>query len=143
MSNFSKFFKENVIIRENIKMPISDRFLDEKGNPIEWEIRALSIPEDENIQKDCQIQVPVPGKRGVFTSQLDTPKYVRKLAVACTAYPDLHDKDLQNSYGVMGAEALLAKMLLPGEYATYIDEIQKICGYNESLGDLEEEAKNS
>ena len=43
----------------------------------------------------------------------------------------------------MGAEALLAKMLLPGEYAAYLDQIQKICGYDESLGELEEEAKNS
>lgn len=142
MSDFSAFFKENVIVRENVKIPVSDRILDKDGKPVEWEIRALSISEDENIQKDCQIQIPVPGKRGVFTTRLDTPKYVRKLAVACTVYPDLHDQDLQNNYGVMGAEALLAKMLLPGEYAAYLDRIQEICGYDESLGELEEEAKN-
>lgn len=29
-------------------------------------------------------------------------------------FPDLNDKDLQDSYGVMGADSLLKAMLTPG-----------------------------
>ena len=50
--------------------------------------------------------------------------------------------DLQDSYGVMGAEELLKVMLLPGEYANYLGKVQEICGFDKNMNDLVEEAKN-
>lgn len=42
----------------------------------------------------------------------------------------------------MGAEALLKKMLLPGEYAQYLQFIQTINGFDVGLEEAVEEAKN-
>ena len=54
----------------------------------------------------------------------------------------MNDAELQNSYGVMGADALLKKMLKPGEYAAYLEKVQEINGFNETFDEKVEEAKN-
>jgi len=42
----------------------------------------------------------------------------------------------------MGEEALIKKMLLPGEYADYLGKIQEINGFDISFEDKKDEAKN-
>jgi hypothetical protein len=64
------------------------------------------------------------------------------LAVACTVFPDLNNKELQDSYKVMGADVLLKTMLTPGEYADYVQKVQEVCGFDTSLQDEVDEAKN-
>ena len=142
MSSLSSFLKQNALQSENIKYVASKRFVDEKNNPIEWEIKAISSQEDEALRKSSTKKVPVVGKRGQFTQETDYNKYVGLLATACTVFPNLHDVELQNSYGVMGADELLKTMLLPGEYADYLGKVQEICGFDQSQQDLVDEAKN-
>ena len=43
-------------------------------------------------------------------------------------FPDLKDAALQNSYGVIGAERLLARLLLAGEYDCLRREVERING---------------
>lgn len=74
--------------------------------------------------------------------ETDYAQYVGKLAVACTVFPDLNNKELQDSYQVMGAESLLKKMLTPGEYQDYLAKVQEINGFDIALEDLVEDAKN-
>ena len=62
--------------------------------------------------------------------------------VACTVFPNLNDKELQDSYKVMGADALLKTMLTPGEYAEYLTKIQEVCGFDTTMQDEVDEAKN-
>ena len=42
----------------------------------------------------------------------------------------------------MGADALLKAMLTPGEYANYLNKVQEICGFDITLQDEVDEAKN-
>ena len=65
------FFAENVELEENVKFVASKRFKDKKGNPIEWEIKALSADENDAIKKQCITRKQVPGKRGQFTNEFD------------------------------------------------------------------------
>ena len=62
--------------------------------------------------------------------------------MACTVFPNLNDKELQDSYKVMGADALLKTMLTPGEYAEYLTKIQEVCGFDTTMQDEVDEAKN-
>lgn len=148
MSTLSAFLAENALPVENVKLVVSPRFLsdekDEKGKqkPMEWEIKAITGTEDEEIRKTCLKRVPVPGKKNQFTRELDSDAYVGKLAVACTVFPNLNDAELQNSYHVMGAEALLKAMLTSGEYLTFIRKIQEVSGMDTSLQDEVDAAKN-
>lgn len=142
MSSLSAFFAENALTVEHIKFPASTRFLDEKGNPVMWEIKTISATEDEELRKTCAKRVPVPGRKNQYQRETDYEMYLGKLAVACTVFPDLNSAELQNSYHVMGADTLLKAMLTPGEYAAYVQKIQEICGFDTTLQEDVDEAKN-
>ena len=107
MSDFSVFMAGNAIKDETVKYVASKRFLDAKKKPVEWELKSISSDLDEALRKDCTKKVPIPGKRGQYNQEVDTDKYIGKLCVACTVYPDLNNAELQDSYGVKGADALL------------------------------------
>ena len=109
MSDFSVFMAGNVA-SENVKYVASKRFV-KNGKPVEWEIKAIDSDLDEIIRKECTKRVPIAGKRGQYNQETDTDKYIGKMCVACTVYPNLNDAELQDSYGVKGADALLKKML--------------------------------
>ena len=143
MSNksLSAFLAQNAIKVNNRKLIPSKRFLDENGNPIEWEIKSITADENQKLRKSCMRSVPVPGKRGQFTQDFDTASYQAKLAVKCVVYPDLNTQELQDSYSVMGAEQLISAMLTPGEFDNLISEILEHNGFSD-MGDLVEEAKN-
>jgi hypothetical protein len=141
MSDFKVFMAGNAITTESIKFAASKRFA-VKGKPVEWEIKAVDSDTDEAIRRECTKKVPIPGKRGQHTQEVDTDKYINKLCVMCTVYPDLTDAELQDSYGVKSGEALLKKMLLPGEYTEYKAKVMEVNGYDMSLEDLVDEAKN-
>lgn len=142
MSTLSAFLAENALPVEHVKLAVSRRFLSPDKKPVEWEIQTIDSAADEAIRKTCTRRVPVPGKKNQFTKELDSDAYVGKLAVACTVFPNLNDKGLQDSYNVMGADALLKAMLTPGEYANYLTKIQEICGFDVTLQDEVDEAKN-
>ena len=141
MSNFSAFMASNAIKNENVKFVVSKRFID-NGEPLEWEIKAIDCDLDEAIRKECTKRVPVVGKRGQYNQETDTDKYIAKLCVTCTVYPNLNDAELQDSYGVKGAEALLKKMLMPGEYTEYKAKVMEVNGYDTNMEELVDEAKN-
>ena len=128
---------------ENVKHVVSKRFVDEKGEPIPWELCCITSEEDEAIRKACTKRVPIPGKKNQYTQEIDYNLYLGKLAARCTVFPNLNDKELQDSYGVMGADALLKKMLKPGEYADYLQKVQEVNGFEVTFEDAVEEAKNS
>lgn len=136
------FMAENVEKAENIKHVVSQRYKDEEGNPLKWELKAITSEKDTEIRKSCTKRVATNQKRTQFTQETDAELYLAKLAVNCVVMPNLHDAELQNSYGVMGAESLLKTMLLPGEYNDMMEKIQEINGFDVDINEMVEEAKN-
>lgn len=66
----------------------------------------------------------------------------RKLLVAATVFPDMHNAELQDSYGVKTAEDLVAAMVdNPEEYNNFVEFVQEFSGF-ESMDDKIAEAKN-
>ena len=104
MSNFSRFMKQNKAVKENTTFPATKSFVDEKGNPLEWVIKPLTTKENDNIRDECMMEIPVVGKPNVFRPKLNTSKYIAKMICACVVEPNLYDKELQDSYGVMTPE---------------------------------------
>lgn len=141
MSDFSIFMAGNAVAEETVKFVASKRFTN-KGKPVEWEIKPIDSDLDEAIRKECTKKVPINGKRGQYTQETDTDKYLGKMCAACTVYPNLNDAELQDSYGVKSADALLKKMLKAGEYTEYKAKVMEINGYDMSMEELVDEAKN-
>ena len=140
MSDFSIFMAGKG--DETVKYVASKRFIGDDKRPVEWEIKSIDSDLDEAIRKECTKKVPVPGKRGQFNQETDTDKYIAKMCVACTVYPNLNNAELQDAYGVKSAEALVKKMLKPGEYTEYKAKVMEVKGYDMSMDELVEEAKN-
>ena len=68
--------------------------------------------------------------------------FMAKMIAACVVYPDLNNKELQDSYGVMTPEELIKEMVdNPSEYNAFAEFVQNYNGLGESLEDKVEEAK--
>lgn len=141
MSEFTRFMKENKKVRENTKYAVSAAFTDEKGDPLEWEIKPITTAENENIREICTKELR--DSKGAKKSNLNTSLYFLKLIAASVVFPNLDDKELQDSYDVMSKEDLILAMIdNPGEYDKFGSFIIGFNGFNRSINDEIEEAKN-
>ena len=117
------------------------KIIDENGKAMECAITCITAAENQKLRKDSLRNIPVPGKRGQYTQEMDTAQYQAKLAARCVVFPDLNNAELQESYGVMGAEQLTGAMLTPAEFGDLIIAITELCGFTAD-GELVDEAKN-
>lgn len=138
--SLSAFLAQNAKKVDNRKIVASPRFVDENDKPMEWEITCITASENQKLRKESTRNVPT-GKRGQYTQDFDTALYQAKLATKCVVFPDLNDKELQDSYGVMSAEQLISAMLTPGEFDDLILSIVELNGFTPE-GELVDEAKN-
>lgn len=142
MNNLSAFMAGNAVKNDLVKYAASDRFKDENGKVVEFELVSVTSEVDEDIRKACTKKVQVPGKKGMYVPETDYDKYLGMLASKCIVFPDLNNAELQDSYKVLGAESLLKTMLKPGEYQDLLKKIQEVNGFDVSMEELVEEAKN-
>ncbi|OAT89649.1 phage tail assembly chaperone [Candidatus Arthromitus sp. SFB-turkey] len=143
MSKFSRFMKQNKIKKENTTFAPTKSLLDENGEPIKFIIKPLTTKENEDIREACTVDIPVTGKPNIFRPKLNTSKYLAKMLCSCIIEPNLFDKELQDSYGVMTPEDLIKEMIDdPGEYQDFVTFIQNFNGFNVSLEDKVDNAKN-
>lgn len=140
MSDFSVFMNGSKT-NEVTKFVASERFK-KNGKPVEWEIKPIDSDLDELLRKDCTRKVPIAGKRGQYTQELDNDKYIGRMCAACTVYPNLKEAEFQDAFGVKTEDALLKKLLLPGEYTEYKAKVMEVNGYDLSMEELVDEAKN-
>lgn len=137
MSNYNRFFKENVKqVDTTKKVIISSRFTDEEGKIEKWILKPLKKSEqlklaDTYLQTDLEANVSG-----------DTQGYLEELIGKSVINPNLYNEDLQNSYGVMGVFALLDEMLTTEEFDLLIKEVNTINGFNKNTKNLIKEAKN-
>ena len=139
--SLSAFMRPNVAEIKNASFAPSPRFVGEDGKPVEWEIRCISADEYARIRSSCIRQVPVIGKKGQYTQQLDAYTFQARVAAACTVFPDLNDAALQDSWGVTKPEDLVGAMLIGGEFDDYIKEVLRVNGFKDET-ELVDEAKN-
>ena len=137
MSKISAFLHpvETVTEREVI---VSDRFRDEKGNPVPFKVRALT--QEENDKITAKATRVTTDKNGQRTEYLDSVDYARRLIVAATVEPDFTSKELCDAYGVVSPFLVPGKMLLSGEYSRLMEAVMQQSRFR---GDVEaEEVKN-
>ena len=130
-------------IDEPIKIVVTDRYVDENGEPAKWTLVPLDSAQTEKIQEACMEPVQNP-ETGLVSKQLDGLKYVNGLAAETITDPNLRDPKIQEFYGTKGsAVKTLGKMLRSDEKDTLINEINKIYKLNpQMLKDMVDDAKN-
>lgn len=144
MSNLELFLKKNKKVKENTTYAATKSLTGENGEPLLWEIRPITTKEDETIRDECSYEVPIKGKINQYRMKVDTKQYMAKMMTASIVSPNLHNAELQDSYGVSKPEDLLKEMIdNPGEYTDFQLFIQKFNGFNALMDDEVDEAKNS
>ena len=117
MGEMHWFFQENNHLPQSEKVFVSERFT-ETRQPIDWEIRAVSAAE---------------------LQQIDDADGV---CAAAVVFPDLKEKGLLESYQADDEKMLLKKMLTPVEYYRLLSASKILNGYQERKQQIKEKAKN-
>jgi hypothetical protein len=107
-----------------------------------FKIRAVSGAENGAIQKASTRPVSNVTKNGkrVQRHEFDIEEYTKRVLLAGVEFPNLHDKALQESYGVFSAEELIGVMLTATEQDALFAAITSFGELDDDA--LEEEAKN-
>ena len=134
MSSLKAFL--NPIQVENKEVIVSNRF-QEEGKPVPFVIRPITQEENKQLIKKHSRK---DNKKG--TETFDRAEYVSELTSSAVVFPDLSNAELQKAYGVLGASALLQKMLYVGEYAELAQAVQELSGLDQDINEDIEEAKN-
>lgn len=143
MGNLNLFLKHNQKVKGNTKYAATKSLCDEKGKPLEWTIKAISTKENERIRQDCTKEVHLPGRTGMYRQKVDSDLYVARVLCASIVEPNLNDKELQDSYGVMKPEDLVKEMVPEaGEYNALLEFVQQYSGFDITMEDKVNEAKN-
>ncbi len=116
--------------RENVRVAISERFVDEAGQPQLWELAPLCAADVQRLLAEPGGETGKPGR------------LLLQLLAESVVWPDLQEAELQDSWGALGAEQLLLRMLSPGEFAAlqraFVELNLQGCG----LGEQVAQAKN-
>lgn len=139
--NFNAFMAQSAIQYKEVEYVASNRFLDEKGNPISWKIKILSETELDKLKNQCKKRI-VDEKTRRTTIETDTDKLTDLLVENCVVYPNLNNANLQDSYKAVGAIDLAKKMLMPGEYADLALAINQAMGFKCDMGEKIKYVKN-
>lgn len=136
------FLKDNQKKQENVTYAATKSLCDEKGTPLEWEFRQISVEEMDEIQETYTVDVPIAGKPGAYRPKANLSKINRAMVCASCVSPDLHSTELLDSYGVDTPEELLPELVrAPGEYTNLVAFVSKLNGFN--MQEEVQQAKNS
>lgn len=141
--NLSRFLKENKKSKEGTTFRPTVNITDENGEPAEFKLRPITTRENNEIMDKCTIDVPVTGKPGQTKTKFLRFKYMAMVAAASVVEPDLYNAELQDSYGVQKPEDLIQEMIdEPGEFSKFFEFISEFNGFDKSINEDVEEAKN-
>ncbi len=139
MSRLQEFLKENININEMVEeVPISKRFVDDKGKLLQFKIKPMRSAEYTEYQQ----QALVMGK-SAEGARFNTAKFNELVITNHCLDPNFKEAVTIEEAGVATPGALLGKTLLAGEIDTLSGEILRISGFNIDLEALRQEAKNS
>lgn len=122
--------------RENFEIIVSDRFIDEDGNPVAWTFRLLSAKEIDELKNAAIV------KKNKSILKVDTKKLIVDTISETIIYPNLKSEELQNAYGAMNISELLDKMLEGREYERFTDKLMKTQGFMDDPDVIIGDAKN-
>lgn len=143
MGSLNAFLKKNKKEKQTTLYPATRSLCDENGKPLMWTVRAISTKESEAIREACTTEVPVTGKPGMYRQKVNTHKLLARYICAAVVEPDLNNKELQDSYGVLSAEDLIVEMIdNPDEFGDFATFVQQYSGLDETMPEKVDEAKN-
>ncbi len=134
--NFQEFLNKGKSVKGiTKKIVLGDRFKDENGKDFYFTVKALTSDQLEAYREQA---TSYPNGKYSFNAT----KFSTKIVIEGCKYPNFKDMESIKERGCHSPEEYLRDVLLPGEIDILSREIQTLCGYNISVNELIEEAKN-
>lgn len=141
-TDLSFFMPGKVAEVEEITSLISRRFKDAKGDLIPFRFKPISTERVDEIEKMSLRNVV--RKNKVVGKEVDQSRFMARIAVESTVYPDFKAKEMRQAYKTEDPVEVAKKVLhVAGEYAEWIGKASEVNGFEDTAEDLEELAKNS
>lgn len=137
MGNLQDFFMDEFEDAEAIEKVVMIG-----GKEKNMQFKPISAAKGDELRKSCR---RITHHKGVKQVETDQDAFLAKLIIETTIFPDFKSKELQDHWGVLGADHLLAAMkskMRDGEYAQLADLVSDINGYDRSMNDMIDEVKN-
>ncbi|NWN81121.1 phage portal protein [Bacillus sp. (in: firmicutes)] len=139
--DLSFFMPGQTVETEEIKVPISKRFVDKKGNVIPFVFKAITTERIDELEKENTNYKNVKGRGRV--KELDSQRFYARIAVESTVYPDFRSKELREAYKTPDPVEVAKRVLsVGGEYANWLNKAIEINGFEDDPEDLEAAVKN-
>lgn len=136
MSTLQEFLNSNPIDNMTEEVVISERFKDRDGNVLKFKIRAMTSKEFDDIRKRSMRL-----KKG-RQFELDVERFNSAIVINQTVVPDFRNAASIEKLGCATPEEYLNKVLLAGEIAELVNQIQRLSGFDRDMNELIDEAKN-
>lgn len=112
MSNLAGFLKPTYT-EKTVEIDISDRFLDDNGEPLHFKLKTLTQEQMQQIAKRSIKEKVVNGKK---VQEVDKLQHLARCIVESCIQPDFKDRELCLANGTEDPVELPQKMLLVSEY---------------------------
>lgn len=120
---------------------ISKRIKDGNGDPVVFRFKAITTEEVEYIEDNSMKNVIRNNK--VVGKEVDQGRFMARIAVESTVYPNFKDSALRKAYKTEDPVEIAKKILhIAGEYSEWVGVGARVNGFGDSIEDLEDEIKN-
>ncbi|HLR92405.1 MAG TPA: hypothetical protein VK048_05030 [Atopostipes sp.] len=127
---------------EVVEAPISQRFKDAKGKIIPFQFKPITTDRVDELEK-FHTKPVIKGNKKVG-ERVDQARFMAHIAVESTIYPNFKDEKMRKAYKSEDPIEIAKKVLnVVGEYTNWMSKASEVNGFEDSLDDLEEIAKNS
>jgi len=140
--DLSYFMPGNVEVTEETKAPISRRFKDKEGKVIPFIFKPITTDRVDELEK-LHTKPVIKGNKKVG-EKVDNARFMAHIAVESTVYPNFKAVEMRKAYKSEDPIEIAKKVLnVAGEYSNWIAKAAEVNGFEDSVEDLEEIAKNS
>ena len=138
--DMNMFLKGKAEALPEVEKVVTERYKDEAGKPVPFKFKAISSQFLDDIKKECTKTLYIKGQK---IEKSDNERFVAKVAIETTVYPDFKSAELLTSYDCVDPVNLAHEILsLPGEYTDWVEAAFKVNGFDDKFEDLVAEAKN-
>lgn len=128
---------------EEVERLVSKRFKNKKGELIPFRFKPITTTRIDELEKLHTVPIYSGSRRRKTGEKVDQSRFIAHIAVESTIYPNFKSAELRKAYGEQDPIEIAKKMLhVGGEYSEWLQVANEINGFDDSLEDLEETAKN-
>ncbi len=151
--NLKYFMREESKQEQTFQVPAPDRFVDEKGEVVQMEIKKLHNDTIARINDIYKSRTPMKDKKGnyiiqngevVFKTEKDNVKATYHIIAEALVYPNLKDPELMKSYECVDITEMPLKVFPDNDEFGYVSrKVMEILGLVDAAESNEREVEDA